>query len=111
MAFQIKNVTRCFNKQLKEKMQIIGLFLTRRPLLRQGRSTGIRITGSASSAPEAGFVRPPVSPTIIGLINLEISLIKEIFEKNLKVGPKIVRNGLFSNGLLCNLVKVCYRNM
>ena len=30
------------------------LFLLRRPLSRQGRPTGIRITGSASSAPGAG---------------------------------------------------------
>ena len=36
------------------------LFLTRRPLSRQGRPTGIWITGSASSVPEAGFIRPPL---------------------------------------------------
>ena len=33
------------------------------PLSRQGRPTGIRITGSVSSAPGRGFVRPPVCPT------------------------------------------------
>ena len=39
------------------------LFILIKEGMRQGRPTGIRITGSASSAPGAGFVRPPVCPT------------------------------------------------
>ena len=38
-------------------------FWKRHPLLRQGTPTSIRKTGSASSEPGRGFVRPPVSPT------------------------------------------------
>ena len=38
-------------------------FCKRCPLSRQGRPTGIRTTGTASSAPGRGFVRPPVCPT------------------------------------------------
>ena len=38
-------------------------FLIRRPLFRQGRPIGVKITGSAPSAPGRGLIRPPICPT------------------------------------------------
>ena len=60
----IGKVARVFRKSCEPTLWSVWpqqFLLTRRSLLRQGRPTGIWITDPASSAPGAGFIRPPVA--------------------------------------------------